>query len=128
MMRGVDLVLGAVTRTDVLDFFRMGQVTTLECSACKKQYDAATEQHLCTCGKPLLARYDLKHASKTLNLEALKGRQRNLWRYFEVLPDGVAVTLGEGMTALIHATRLGSSMGLAHLYVKDEGLNPTGSF
>ncbi|HXL23752.1 MAG TPA: threonine synthase [Candidatus Dormibacteraeota bacterium] len=106
----------------------MPNVTKLECSACNKQYDATTEQHLCTCGKPLLARYDLKRAAKTLNLEALKSRPRNLWRYAEVLPDDAPVTLGEGMTALIPATRLGASMGVAKLYVKDEGLNPTGSF
>jgi len=106
----------------------MTNVTKLECSACNKQYDATTEQHLCTCGKPLLARYDLKRAAKTLNLEALKSRPRNLWRYAEVLPDDAPVTLGEGMTALIPAARLGASMGVAKLYVKDEGLNPTGSF
>ena len=106
----------------------MANVTKLECSACNKQYDATIEQHLCTCGKPLLARYDLRRAAKTLNLEALKSRPRNLWRYAEVLPDDPPVTLGEGMTALIHAARLGASMGVPHLYVKDEGLNPTGSF
>jgi threonine synthase len=100
----------------------------LECSACGKQYDAAVEQHLCTCGKPLLARYDLKSAAATLNLPALQSRPRTLWRYAEVLPAGEPVTLGEGMTALIHAKKLGQSTGLRNLYVKDEGLNPTGSF
>jgi threonine synthase len=106
----------------------MTNVTKLECSSCNKEYDATTEQHLCTCGKPLLARYDLKRAARTLNLEALKSRPQNLWRYAEVLPDDPPVTLGEGMTALIHAARLGESMGIGKLYVKDEGLNPTGSF
>jgi threonine synthase len=106
----------------------MTNVTSLECSACNKRYDANTEQHLCTCGKPLLARYDLARAAKTLNLEALKSRPRNLWRYAEVLPDDPPVTLGEGMTALIPTARLGASMGVEKLYVKDEGLNPTGSF
>jgi threonine synthase len=103
-------------------------VVELECSQCGKKYDAATEQHLCTCGKPLLARYDLKRAAKTLSLRDLSSRPRTLWRYREVLPDGEPVTLGEGLTALVHASRLGTSMGLKHLYVKDEGLNPTGSF
>jgi threonine synthase len=103
-------------------------VVELECSQCGKRYDAAIEQHLCTCGKPLLARYDLKRAAKTLSLKELSGRPRTLWRYREVLPDGEPVTLGEGMTPLVHASRLGASMGLKHLYVKDEGLNPTGSF
>ena len=100
----------------------------LECSACGKKYDASTEQHLCTCGKPLLARYDLKKAAATLNLEALKNRPRTLWRYAEVLPNDPPVSLGEGMTPLVHAKRLGASMSLERLFVKDEGLNPTGSF
>jgi threonine synthase len=100
----------------------------LECSACGKKYDASKEQHLCTCGKPLLARYDLKRAAETFMLETLKDRPRNLWRYAEVLPGDPPVSLGEGMTPLVHAKRLGASMGLGNLYVKDEGLNPTGSF
>jgi threonine synthase len=100
----------------------------LECSACGKKYDASKEQHLCTCGKPLLARYDLKRAAGTFTLEMLKDRPRNLWRYAEVLPEDPPVSLGEGMTPLVHAKRLGASMGLENLYVKDEGLNPTGSF
>src|SRR5437016_7175370 len=100
----------------------------LECSACGKKYDASKEQHLCTCGKPLLVRYDLRRAAATLNLEALKSRPRTMWRYTEVLPNDPPVTLGEGMTALIAARRLGASMGLQQLFIKDEGLNPTGSF
>src|ERR1700687_6116254 len=121
-------------------------VVELECSACSKKYDASIEQHLCTCGKPLLARYDLRRAAATLTLENLKTRPRTLWRYAEVLPNDPAVSLGEGMTALVHAERLGASIvcghggvvcghegrcgqgGLQRLYVKDEGLNPTGSF
>jgi threonine synthase len=103
-------------------------VLELECSACSKTYDPGVEQHLCTCGKPLLARYDLRRAAATLTLENLKSRPRTLWRYAEVLPDDPPVTLGEGMTALLHSERLGASMGLKRLYIKDEGLNPTGSF
>src|SRR5580700_2744716 len=103
-------------------------VRELECSACGKKYDAAVEQHLCTCGKPLLARYDLRRAATTLTLENLKARPRTLWRYAEVLPNDPPVSLGEGMTALVPVPRLGASMGLQRLYVKDEGLNPTGSF
>ncbi len=117
-------------------------VVELECSACGKKFDASIEQHLCTCGKPLLARYDLKRAAATLTQENLKTRQRTLWRYAEVLPNDPPVSLGEGMTALVHAKRLGASIrcgpggkegrggegGLKRLYIKDEGLNPTGSF
>ena len=103
-------------------------IIELECSACGKKYDPSKEQHLCTCGKPLLVRYDLRCAAATLTFENLKTRPRTLWRYAEVLPNDPPVSLGEGMTALVHTERLGASMGLKHLYVKDEGLNPTGSF
>ena len=108
-------------------------VIELECSACGKKYDPATEQHLCTCGRPLLARYDLMGAKATLTLENLKTRPRTLWRYAEVLPNDPPVSLGEGMTALVHALRLGASMrfgqrGMERMFIKDEGLNPTGSF
>jgi len=114
-------------------------VVELECSACGKKYDASVEQHLCTCGKPLLAKYDLRRAAATLTLENLKSRARTLWRYSEVLPNDPPVSLGEGMTPVVHAERLGASIpcgkggrsgkgGLQRLYIKDEGLNPTGSF
>jgi threonine synthase len=108
-------------------------VLDLDCSACGKKYDASIEQHLCTCGKPLLARYNLRRAAATLTLDSLKSRPRTLWRYAEVLPNDPPVSLGEGMTALVHAERLGASIrcgqgGLLRLYIKDEGLNPTGSF
>jgi threonine synthase len=103
-------------------------VLELECTNCGKKFDAGVEQHVCLCGKPLFAKYDLKKAAATLSLHNLANRSRTLWRYAEVLPEGEPVTLGEGMTALLAAPRLGASMGLQHLYVKDEGLNPTGSF
>ncbi len=128
-------------------------VVELECSACGKKYDASVEQHLCSCGKPLLARYDLRRAAATLTLENLKERPRTLWRYAEVLPNDPPVSLGEGMTPLVHAQRVGASIsttgegatakrsisptgestgsekgGLQRLFIKDEGLNPTGSF
>jgi len=103
-------------------------VVSLECSECANRFDESAEQHLCTCGKPLFARYDLKKAAATLNLKGLLSRPMTLWRYAEVLPDGERVSLGEGMTALLAAPRLGAAIGLQRLYVKDEGLNPTGSF
>ncbi len=86
-------------------------------------------QNLCTvCNSPLLARYDLSLAKQTLSLESLRARPQTLWRYQEVLPGAGTVSLGEGMTPLIHAKNLGRDMGLNRLYIKDEGLNPTGSF
>jgi threonine synthase len=104
-------------------------LTHLECSACKRTHPANQLQNLCTaCGKPLLARYDLKTAARTLTRETLARRPATMWRYAEVLPGADPVTLGEGMTPVLHAQRAGEKLGLRKLFVKDEGLNPTGSF
>lgn len=103
-------------------------LTHLECSCCRKTHDAGRLQNLCTCGKPLLVRYDLKRAAQSLTREALATRVKSMWRYEEVLPGAPRVSLGEGFTPLLHATRLGDRLRLPHLYLKDEGLNPTGSF
>jgi threonine synthase len=106
------------------------RMTHLECSRenCRKTHPHDQLQNLCTCGGPLLARYALKTAAKELTREELARREPNMWRYEEVLPPGPPVTLGEGMTPLVQARRLGQRMGLVDVWVKDEGLNPTGSF
>ena len=86
--------------------------------------------HLCSCGAPLLARYDLT-AARRWRRDSLAAREPSMWRYRELMPlfDGeTPVSLGEGWTPLIHARRLGASLGLDELYVKDESLNPTNSF
>jgi threonine synthase len=111
----------------------MSYFTHLECSVpCGAgPYDPRVEQHLCTaCGMPLLARYDLQ-AARAWTKASLAAREPNMWRYRELMPlfDGEQpLTLGEGWTPLIHATRLGRDLGLPRLFVKDESLNPTNSF
>ncbi len=111
----------------------MSYFTHLECSVpCGAgAYDPRVEQHLCVCGAPLLARYDLSAAAGALKRELLAGRTSDMWRYRELMPlaDGEEpVTLGEGWTPLIHARRIGDELGLPRLFVKDESLNPTNSF
>ena len=107
----------------------LATLTHLECSRCKKTHAHDRLQNLCSaCGKPLLARYDLETAAKTLTRHALAVRPATMWRYAEVLPGSAPVSLGEGMTPVVHACRLGERLGLRKLYIKDEGLNPTGSF
>jgi len=106
-------------------------VTHLYCSSCGKEYEARKLINLCECGKPLIVAYDLERAAATLTRETLRGREPTLWRYREVLPvDGEdnILSLGEGMTPLIKARRLGSQLGMTNLFIKDESLNPTGSF
>ena len=106
----------------------------LECSVpCGAgPFDARARHHLCTCGMPLVARYDLG-AARAWSRDSLAGRVASMWRYRELMPlfEGEwPVTLGEGFTPLFHATRLGAApgVGLSELYVKDESLNPTNSF
>jgi len=107
-------------------------VTHLECAACGERHEARRLHNLCNvCGKPLLVRYDLEAAARTLTKETLRGRRADQWRYAEVLPAGRVediVSLGEGWTPLLHAERLGASVGLKELYIKDESQNPTQSF
>ncbi|HEU5102610.1 MAG TPA: threonine synthase [Roseiflexaceae bacterium] len=104
----------------------------LECGACAATYDPDQLLNLCpACGKPLLARYDLRKAAATLTSAALAARQANMWRYREVLPvrdDAAILSLGEGWTPLARAGRLGQQIGCANTWIKDESLNPTGSF
>ena len=105
-------------------------LTHLECSACGERYDADVPQNLCRDGKPLLARYDLAAAARTLTAQALRDREPSLWRYAELLPlrdHANRVSLGETMTPLLALPRTGARHDL-DLYVKDEGLLPTASF
>src|SRR5207244_1454612 len=110
----------------------MSLFTHLECSIpCgAPALDPHGRHFLCSCGAPLLARYDLDKAT-AWSRETLRGRVPNMWRYRELMPlsDGEEpITLGEGFTPLVHARALGATIGLDRLYIKDESLNPTNSF
>ena len=107
-------------------------VTHLECALCGLKHEARRLLNLCAdCGKPLLVRYDLEQAARSLTKESLPGRRADLWRYREVLPveaEQNIVSLGEGWTPLLHARALGEQLGFRELYIKDESQNPTQSF
>jgi threonine synthase len=106
-------------------------VSHLSCPRCGERHDAAHPHNVCTCGSPLLVEYDLGRVGGTLTKEDLAARSTTMWRYRELLPvpgqDGV-ISLGEGFTPLLPVPQLGDAVGLPHLWVKDEGLNPTGTF
>jgi threonine synthase len=108
------------------------QITHLECTYCGETYDHRQLMTTCpACSKVLYVRYDLDAAKTTMTKEALKDRPWNLWRYSEIMPvedPSYAVTLGEGGTPLHEAPRLAADFGYDRLLIKDEGLNPTGSF
>ncbi len=95
----------------------------LECTKCAAQFSADVPQNVCPQdGGILFPRYDLQSLKQSFNLQALRGREASLWRYREVLPDVEPITLAEGFTPLL------SSREFPNVWIKDEGLNPTGSF
>lgn len=109
----------------------MTTLTHLECSACQARFDAGKPWNLCQCGAPLLVRYDLAAARQGWSREWLASGPSSMWRYAPVLPVSqptALVSLGEGWTPLLKARGFGASLGMENLWLKDEGLNPTGSF
>jgi threonine synthase len=109
----------------------MTTVTHLECSLCAKRYEAGKIANLCECGGPVLVRYDLQKARESWSRDWIPNGPSSMWRYAPVLPvskPAAITSLGEGMTPLIQTKRLGQRLGARDLWVKDEGVNPTGSF
>ena len=103
----------------------MTNVTHLECSLTGERYEAGRPHNLSRAGKPLLVRYDIDEAKRTLTRESLAGREPGMWKWRELLPfDGEPVSLGEPETPIVPLPKTGG----ANLLVKDEGRLPTGSF
>jgi len=104
----------------------------LKCPECGKDFSADQLQTICAdCNSPLFAEYDLNAVKKTLTKEIVRQRPRGIWRWAELLPvrdPAYRFTLGEGDTPMLEAPNLAKSLGLKNLLVKDEGLNPTGTF
>jgi threonine synthase len=106
-------------------------VSSLVCSRCGTHHDARLPHNLCECGGPLLVDYDLDGVGAAVSPDAIAGREASMWRYRELLPVAGAsdvVTLGEGFTPLIPAPSLATKLGLRSVWIKDDGLNPTGTF
>lgn len=103
----------------------------LECPKCNAKHDPHKITQLCPeCGAPLLVRYDLNKVKANFKKEDLVSRKPDLWRYRELLPlvdDQHKVTLGEGMTPLLVLDKLSKKLGV-ELYLKDEGIIPSGTF
>ncbi|MEO7654344.1 MAG: threonine synthase [Sphingomicrobium sp.] len=102
-------------------------ITHLECSLTGEIYPAGQRHNLSAAGRPLLARYDLEAARRTLTRQSVAGRPPGMWKWHELLPmaEGTApVSLGEIETPILPLMRTGGP----NLLVKDEGRLPTGSF
>lgn len=110
----------------------MTYLTELRCSQCGRGFDAGQLQTYCPdCQAPLLPIYDLERARAELDRDEISARAAGMWRWQELLPVNDPanwITLGEGDTPLLKVERLGGELGFSQLFIKDEGLNPTGSF
>jgi len=110
----------------------MSFVTHVECTVCGHHHDARRPLTVCTrCGQMLAVRYDLARVKAAVDKAALRSRPGGMYRFRELTPldEGEEpVTLGEGGTPLLPLTRLAAHLGLRHVWGKDEGANPTGSF
>lgn len=102
---------------------------SLQCAQCGQTHSAFDRQTLSSCCQmPLLATYQLNQGFAKSELLT---REKTLWRYADVLPvldPENRISLGEGFTPLLTLPRLGATQSLRRLTLKDEGLNPTGSF
>ena len=108
----------------------MTTLTHLECSLCGKAYEAGKPHGRCGCGGILLVRYDLQNARLGWSREWLDHAPPTMWRYAPLMPSadlGSVISLGEGMTPLVRARRLGPVIGVTNLWIKDDGVNPAGS-
>jgi len=104
----------------------------IECTVCGRRHEAGQLLTVCQdCGQMLAVRYDLPRAAAAVTPESLKSRPPGMYRFRELVPLDAAeepVTLGEGGTPLLALPRLAAHLGLRHLWAKDEGQNPTGTF
>ncbi len=101
----------------------MAKITFLECSKCGEHVSADQPRTVCPKdGGSLYVRYDLHAIKKNFTRESLAGRPATMWRYNDVLPEAQPVTLGEGFSPML------PSRTTPNVFIKDEGINPTGSF
>jgi len=105
-------------------------IEALTCRECARIYPAEA-LHVCDyCFGPLEVSYDYEAIAANTTRESIAAGPRSIWRYANLLPatnDG-AVDLGAGFTPLLRADRLAAVLGLGELWIKNDTLNPTGSF
>ncbi len=103
--------------------------TSIICSNCQQEYDLTSiNTYAECCNQPLVIGYDTPSG---LRKKDLPFRQKNMWRYQEMLPvvkEKNIVSLGEGMTPIFSLKKLDDKLGFSHLSMKDESFNPTRSF
>lgn len=107
----------------------MSYAKVLRCRKCGQEYSLQPLNVCEFCFSPLEVSYDYKALSGTMSREKITSGPRSMWRYRDLLPvDGKEVDIGTGFTPLVRADNLGQKLGLNHLYIKNDCLNPTYSF
>jgi threonine synthase len=111
---------------------KLSYISDLQCSDCGNKFSLDEVHTYCPdCQSPILVKYDLDSTRQHVDREEIHRRPKGMWRWHELLPVRELqnmVSLGEGDAALLTLPRLGGTLGLDHLFVKDESSNPTGSF
>src|SRR5579863_1530137 len=105
-------------------------VEGLRCRECARSYPAEA-LHVCEwCFGPLEVVYDYEAIAASTSRERIAAGPKTIWRYADLLPASAegAVDLGAGLTPLLRADRLGAELGLSDLWLKNDTVNPTGSF
>lgn len=108
----------------------MDYVTGLRCRECARTYPAEA-LHVCDfCFGPLEVDYDYERIAAAIDREQIAAGPQTIWRYAALLPvdDPAPIDLGTGCTPLVRAERLGAELGLRDLWLKNDTVNPTGSF
>ncbi|HWO03005.1 MAG TPA: threonine synthase [Blastocatellia bacterium] len=109
----------------------MSFIKGLKCRECGRTYPKRPIAGCEDCFAPLEVVYDYDGISRVLSREVIASREKNLWRYRELLPLDEEPVVGRstGATPLIRAGRLGRAIGLENLYIKNDSVNaPTLSF
>lgn len=126
------LLYNAISKASKNTMKNLSCLKDLSCSVCGKSYNADQIQTFCMdCKAPLMANYDLISINNQLDRDSVSRRIKGMWRWVELLPVSEPeniVSLGEGDTPLLRLSHLGRELHLTNLYLKEEGLNPTGSF
>ena len=108
----------------------MSYVKSLRCRECSREYPIEPINVCEFCFGPLEVIYDYDAMAAEVTRASIESGPASMWRYHDFLPTDIqdAVDIGTGFTPLVHAKNLGRMLGLDHLYIKNDAVNPTYSF
>ncbi len=123
-------LLTATTARERSPVLPVDRIVGLRCRNCSRP-EALGPNYVCAaCFGPLEVAYDLELVSRLIDRATIAARPAGIWRYLELLPVAAPPARGlqVGSTPLIGADRLGPTLGVDRLWIKDDTRNPTLSF